>query len=645
MVGSYLWSRLAAQLRSAVPVVLYLLAVQVLLLGVPVRNGLGVAAGIGMVVVGLAAFLEGLMLAIMPVGELCGLNLPRRVPLPGILAVVFLIGLLATAAEPSIVVLQRIGESVMPWDAPLLFVLLGRRSLLLVLAIGVGVGIAFTLGMLRALRQWPLKPVLLVSVCVTVAATIAAGREPNLARLCGLAWDAGGITTSDVTVPLMLALGVGLARMAGRDEDEASGFGSVAMASLVPILTVLALGALLLPTVPRPMSRAEFLAGDQTVFVRQLFGDRQAFDGWAAEHLSPHELAALSEGEEAAPFGDAAGRSAPIEDAAEPAVPAAPAERSERSAPSVGALFLETAVLAARAVVPLALFLVLIVRVVLRRRLPWPDETLLGVLLCLAGMTLFTAGLELGLLRMGEQSGESLPTLFQGAERIEDAVTIRGFDPSVVFESVAADGSRERFFLLAGPDGPTPVPFVADRWDAATGTYLHVPRSGPRIPGAGGWIALLLVGLGLGFTTTLMEPSVAALGITMENITVGVFTRGRFVAIVSGGVGLGTLAGFAMLTSGVPLIWILVPLYAAILGLTMASSELFAGMAWDAGGATTASITVPLVLSIGAGLGGRVGAAEHFGILALASGFPIITVLLAGLSVNRGRHQGEERRR
>ena len=51
MVGSYLWSRLAAQLRSAVPVVLYLLAVQVLLLGVPVRNGLGVAAGIGMVVV------------------------------------------------------------------------------------------------------------------------------------------------------------------------------------------------------------------------------------------------------------------------------------------------------------------------------------------------------------------------------------------------------------------------------------------------------------------------------------------------------------------------------------------------------------------------------------------------------------------
>lgn len=625
MVGSYLWSRLAAQLRSAVPVVLYLLAVQVLLLGVPVRNGLGVAAGIGMVVVGLAAFLEGLMLAIMPVGELCGLNLPRRVHLPGILVVVFLIGLLATAAEPSIVVLQRIGESVMPWDAPLLFALLGRHSLLLILAIGAGVGIAFTLGMLRALRRWPLKPVLLVSVCVTIAATIAAGREPNLARLYGLAWDAGGITTSDVTVPLMLALGVGLARMSGRDEDEASGFGSVAMASLVPILTVLALGALLLPMVPKPMSRAEFFSGDRTVFVRQLFDDREAFERWAAEHLSPQELAALSEGEEGVPREDAA-------------------ELADVSPPSVGTVFLETAVVAVRAVVPLALFLVLIVRVVLRRRLPWPDETLLGVLLCFAGMTLFTAGLELGLLRMGEQSGESLPKLFQSSERIEDAVTIKGFDPSVVFESIAADGSRDRFFLFAGPDGPTPVPFVAERWDAAAGTYLHVPRSGPRISGVGGWIALLLVGLGLGFTTTLMEPAVAALGITMENITVGVFPRGRFVTIVSGGVGMGTLAGFAMLTSGIPLIWILVPLYAAILGLTMASSDLFAGMAWDAGGATTASITVPLVLSIGAGLGRRVGAAEHFGILALASAFPIITVLLAGLSVNWGRRQGGERR-
>jgi len=624
MIGAYLWSRIASQLRSGIPIVLYLLVVQIVVMSVPVREWPLVAAGVTMVIIGLAAFLEGLMLSVMPVGELCGLSLPRRLSTTGILTVVLLLGVLATAAEPSVVVLQRIGKTVTPWDAPLLFALLGHRSLLLVIAIGAGVGIAFALGMLRLLLRWSVKPMLMASVLAVLGVTIWARAEPNLALLCGLAWDAGAVTTSDVTVPLMLALGVGISRMSGQREDEASGFGAVAMASLVPVVTVLIIGAALLPTVPQPMTRAEFLAGNQETTINQLFGGRRAFELWASDNLTPAELEAWGGGRPAVASG------APATEAPSPSGPVWP-------------VFIDSAIMSLLAVIPLAAFLVIIVRVVLRRQLPWPDEALLGVALCVVGMTVFTTGVEIGLKRLGEQSGESLPGLFRALDRPDEAVALRSFDPSLVTEAIGPDGARNRYFLLEGATGPKPAPFVPERLDAASGTYLHIPRTEPRFPGAGGGLALLLIALGLGFTVTLVEPAVAALGVTMENVTVGVFPRWRLVVTVSAGVGVGTMAGFAMVVWGIPLPWMLVPLYVAILGLTMISSELFSGIGWDAGGATTASVTVPLVLAIGAGLGGQIGAAESFGILALASGFPILGVLLAGLSMGGKRNSGTGR--
>ncbi len=622
LIGNYIWARISEQLRSAIPVVLYLLAVQIFVLGVPVREAGFVALGVVMVVVGLSAFLEGLMLAVMPLGELCGVNLPRRVRLPGILTVVFFLGLLGTMAEPSIAVLQHMGASVMPWDAPLLFVLLGRHSFLLVIAIGVGVGIAFALGILRSLLGWSLKPVLGICVLIVLGFSILARIIPNLGLINGLAWDSGAITTSDVTVPLMLALGVGLSRMGGTESGEGSGFGSVALASLVPIVTVLVLALFLLPTVPSPMSRSAFVAGDQAAYAAQLFSNEADYDRWATEHLTEEERTGIANRDGShAGSGNRDGASV----------------SKTASAVSLGSALLENARAAARAVIPLALMLVAIVVLVLRRKIPWPDQTALGLAFCMAGMTLFTAGVEIGLLRLGNQSGVNLTSLFRPIDHPEHAVVIPAFDPSMVFAAPAEGGGTQRFFMLAGAKGFAPVPYHPERLDPATGDYLHIPRSAARVPGIGGWLVLLLVAFGLGFTTTLVEPAVAALGVTLENVTVGVFPRQRMVMIVSAGVGAGTLAGFAMLLWQIPLLWINGPLYALILAFTVVSSELFTGIAWDAGGATTASITTPLVLAVGAGLGGTLGAAESFGILTLASGFPILGVLIAGLFTDRRR--------
>lgn len=622
LVGSYLWGKIADQLRSAAPVVVYLLVVQVLLLGVPVRDAGYVTLGVLMVVVGLAVFLEGLMLAVMPLGELCGVDLPRRVPVVGILSIVFALGLLGTLAEPSIAVLQRMGATIMPWEAPLLFVLLGKHSFLLVLAIGIGVGIAFAIGMLRSLLGWSLKPVLAISVALCLLATFFARFQPNLALIYSLSWDTGAITTSDVTVPLMLALGVGLSRMGGSEEKEGSGFGSVALASLVPVVTVLILGFALIPSVPNPMTRSEFLGEQNSKYVEQLFQNKAAYEEWAKNYLTDEDnLLSVTT------------------DSSDTSTEKIDENLQSLGERTIGVVFKESAGEAARAIIPLAIMLVAIVWFVLKRKLPWPDEMLLGVFFCLIGMAVFTTGVEIGLLRLGEQTGENLTSLFQGTEHPENTIVIQNFDLSSVKNIASSDGSTQPFFPFADNGELQYVPFNPASFDESSGSYQYVPVSEPRFGGPWGFVVLLLVAFGLGFTTTLVEPAVATLGVTVENVTVGVFPRSRTVWIVSAGVGVGTLAGISMLVWNIPLLWFIGPMYFLILVLTVVSSELFTGIAWDAGGATTASITTPLVLAIGAGLGGKLGIAESFGILTLASGFPIMVFLVAGLFVNHASAQ------
>jgi hypothetical protein len=101
------------------------------------------------------------------------------------------------------------------------------------------------------------------------------------------------------------------------------------------------------------------------------------------------------------------------------------------------------------------------------------------------------------------------------------------------------------------------------------------------------------------------------------------------------GVGIGISIGISKIVWGIPLAWLLVPPYLLLLPITRLSSEEFVNIGWDSAGVTTGPVTVPLVLAMGLGIGGQVGVVEGFGILAMASVCPILSVLTMGLVVTR----------
>ncbi|MFH2116140.1 MAG: DUF1538 family protein, partial [Spirochaetota bacterium] len=169
MIGSYARSRLGTQLRAVAFVVLYLLLAQTLVFKVPILDSLGVALGIAATIAGLAFFLEGLFLAIMPLGEQSGLSLPGKAGPTLIALFSVVLGITATLAEPAIGILKVQGGSAVPWENPVLYLLLNRGSPWLVWTVAAGVGIAVALGMFRFLFSWTFKPfVFLLFPCLMV---------------------------------------------------------------------------------------------------------------------------------------------------------------------------------------------------------------------------------------------------------------------------------------------------------------------------------------------------------------------------------------------------------------------------------------------------------------------------------------------
>ena len=604
LVGGYAWDRIAAQLKAVAFITVWLALFQVAVLHVPIRDLPGVCGGILAVVVGLALFLEGLFLAIMPLGERCGLRLPARAGMVVLVLFSAVLGVTATFAEPAIGFLKQQGSAVEPWDAPLLYYLLNEGAGWLVGAVAVGVGLAVVVGMFRFLKAWRLKPILMPLIPALLGVTIWAALDARTAPILGLAWDSGGVTTGPVTVPLVIALGLGVSRIAGRGEEAGGGLGVVTLASALPVLAVLVLGLALAPRFPAPGSAEEFFApGNRAAALRTVGGDEAVLKRLAAGTTGTTETTGTG------------------------------LEEEEEEGEGLG----ENVVSAAKAILPLVAVLLVALVVFVREKIPHPDEVVLGVVFSLVGLCVFNGGMAAGLSSLGNQTGRALPHAWQAAERPDKAVVYKGVMPSLTVEAVAPDGSMVRYLPVDGGVGQEAawIRFDEERYDEQRHRYTWVPTE-PAIAGGGtfwGYALVMFFAFAMGLGATLAEPSLAALGVTLEEMTTGTYKKSFLVTTVAVGVGVGMMIGFGRILFGWPLTPVLCGGYALALVLTAFSTEDITAIAWDSAGVTTGPITVPLVIAAGLGIGKAAGVSEAFGVVTMASLCPIVAVLLSGLWV------------
>ena len=307
--------------------------------------------GLAAVIIGLALFMEGLNVGLMPFGTLIGDKLPKKASMPVMLVIIAILGVGVTFAEPAIGALQAFGASVDVEKAPYLYELLNNWTMALVLLVGAGVGLAAVLGTLRFVYGWSLKPMIFAAIAPTLGLTLVAYANTDLRAILGLAWDCGAVTTGPVTVPLVLSLGIGIANSAGKGggDNSLSGFGVVTLASLFPIIAVLCLSL---------------------------------YVSW---QITPEEIIAASKAETTAIATEAGiWASSPVQEI----------------------------VLGVRAILPLVLFLMLVLFVVLREKLANTMVTAYGLVLSVIGMCVFNVGLTYGLGAIGAQTGAVLPAAF-----------------------------------------------------------------------------------------------------------------------------------------------------------------------------------------------------------------------------------------
>ena len=220
LLGPYVGVRITEQLKAVVPLAAYLMIFQLLVLNYPIPDAFSLFVGLVAVIVGLAVFMEGLNVGLMPFGTIIGDNLPKKASMFVVLIIIGILGVGVTFAEPAIGALQAFGSSIDVTKAPYLFEILNNWTLNLVLIVGAGVGIAAILGTIRFVRGWSLKPMIYCALVPVVILTAYCWMDPNLRSVLGLAWDCGAVTTGPVTVPLVLSLGIGIANAAGKGNRD-----------------------------------------------------------------------------------------------------------------------------------------------------------------------------------------------------------------------------------------------------------------------------------------------------------------------------------------------------------------------------------------------------------------------------------------
>ena len=226
-------------LRDLAPIALVIAIFQFFVVREPVEGMLSLLFGGALVVAGLAFFIFGLRIALFPIGEEIAHALARKGSAFWLFVFAFVLGFGTTIAEPALLAVAEEAAEVAVQAGAIEDddEALGNYALGLRLVVAVSVGVALLLGVFRILTNWSLPLMIIGGYVLVVIVTAVAPPE-----IVGIAYDSGGVTTSTVTVPLVTALGVGLASSLKGRNPMTDGFGLIAFASLTPILFVLLYG-------------------------------------------------------------------------------------------------------------------------------------------------------------------------------------------------------------------------------------------------------------------------------------------------------------------------------------------------------------------------------------------------------------------
>lgn len=238
-IGLGILRRLIASFRDLIPIVLVVVFFQAVVLQQSLPNVMDLLIGSIMVVIGLMLFVQGLEMGLFPVGESLAVALTKKGSLFWLLLFAFCLGFTTTIAEPSLIAVANEAAKVasvsnlIPTDAAIV----DRYALGLRISVAISVGLAILIGVFRILKGWPVYYLIIGGYLLVMIMTIFAPDE-----IIGVAYDAGGVTTSTVTVPLVTALGVGLASSIRGRNPLTDGFGLIAFASLLPMIFVMGYG-------------------------------------------------------------------------------------------------------------------------------------------------------------------------------------------------------------------------------------------------------------------------------------------------------------------------------------------------------------------------------------------------------------------
>ncbi len=249
--------------KDLLPIILVVAFFQIAIVQAVPENLSSIIIGLTIVAIGLALFIRGLELGIFPIGENLAIDFAKKGSVFWLLLFAFTIGFATTIAEPALIAIAEKAATISDGKVDATY---------LRLTVALSVGFAIALGTFRILVGHPIHYYIISGYILVVIVTFFAPKE-----IIGLAYDSGGVTTSTVTVPLVAALGIGLASSIKGRNPAIDGFGLIAFASLTPMIFVQVYGIIVYAFEPSVTATAVVA----TQAVQEIAHVAQAFDPWS----------------------------------------------------------------------------------------------------------------------------------------------------------------------------------------------------------------------------------------------------------------------------------------------------------------------------------------------------------------------------